>query len=124
MASKPLIKESLVLLDFCGLNPRNQNTRTHLQVALTILSLFHLTVELALQLFFNWTDLESVDGITELGMIYQNESISQAVYNSDWWIKTQPEVRRACSLVIQRANKIEKLTAGGMFVLNLESFTK
>lgn len=46
------------------------------------------------------------------------------VYDTNWWIKTQPELRRAYVLIILRANKLEELTAGGMFSLNLNSFRK
>lgn len=45
------------------------------------------------------------------------------MFESNWWASTQPTYRRAVLMVIQRAQKSVKLQAGGMYALNLESFT-
>ncbi|KAF2886320.1 hypothetical protein ILUMI_19853 [Ignelater luminosus] len=55
-------------------------------------------------------------------LVQESEDVSSTVYNTNWWIKTQPELRRAYVLIIQRSNKIEELTAGGMLPLNFDSF--
>lgn len=47
-----------------------------------------------------------------------------SVYSTNWWIKTQPELRKVYVLIILRANKLEELTAGGMLSLNLDGFRK
>lgn len=49
-------------------------------------------------------------------------SIGDAAFNSHWWIKHQPKLTKAVCLIIQRSQRKLKVTVGGLWVLNLETY--
>lgn len=81
MAAKPLIKESLFLLDIFGVKPTNQNLLNSVKVIIPSITFVHLFIDLATRLIFKWEDLESMDGITELSMSYQVITLDFIVTN-------------------------------------------
>nr|QBB72974.1 odorant receptor [Protaetia brevitarsis] len=53
----------------------------------------------------------------------QAKSIGDAAFNSHWWIKHQPKLTKALCLVIQRSQRTLTVTVGGLWVLNLETYS-
>ncbi|KAK9737134.1 7tm Odorant receptor [Popillia japonica] len=55
---------------------------------------------------------------------YFNKSLSvaDAAYASKWWIKSQPKLRKMILLIILRSQRPVEMTAGGVLVLNFETF--
>ncbi|GLV35065.1 Odorant receptor 22c [Carabus blaptoides fortunei] len=51
-------------------------------------------------------------------------SVSDAVYESEWYCKPVPRLRKGVILIIQRAQITTKLTAGGLVTLDLENFVR
>ncbi|KAF2888107.1 hypothetical protein ILUMI_18066, partial [Ignelater luminosus] len=56
-------------------------------------------------------------------LTFESGNVANAAFRSKWWVKTQPRLRRSIALIIQRSQKPETLTAGGMIKLNLETFS-
>ncbi|KAF2888263.1 hypothetical protein ILUMI_17910 [Ignelater luminosus] len=56
-------------------------------------------------------------------IVSESESVAYAIYETNWWTKTQPNLRRGMVLSILRSQHCAKLTAGSMFSLDLKSFT-
>nr|QBB72959.1 odorant receptor [Protaetia brevitarsis] len=52
----------------------------------------------------------------------QSESVGDAAYASEWWIRNQLKMRRALSLIIMRSQRRLNITVGGIWVLNLPTF--
>ncbi|KAF2893119.1 hypothetical protein ILUMI_13057 [Ignelater luminosus] len=52
----------------------------------------------------------------------QCQSIGDAVFMSNWWMQTQSKLCKNLLLVICRSQKMDRLTAGKMFDLNLKTF--
>nr|QBB72997.1 odorant receptor [Protaetia brevitarsis] len=52
----------------------------------------------------------------------QSASVADAAYNSEWWSKHQPNTRKALSLIILRSQREVKITVGGLWILNLNTF--
>ncbi|XP_017784825.1 PREDICTED: odorant receptor 22c-like [Nicrophorus vespilloides] len=51
-------------------------------------------------------------------------SVSNAVYEIDWWMKGETKIRKSLAFVIQRSQRIDRLTIGKMYDLNLVSYMK
>ncbi|GLV35063.1 Odorant receptor 45b [Carabus blaptoides fortunei] len=49
-------------------------------------------------------------------------SVGDEMYQSDWWVQNLPRIRHATLMVIMRSQRPQKLTAGGFFDINYETF--
>lgn len=54
---------------------------------------------------------------------FESTNIAIGIYDSDWFVKTQPNFRNGVLMVIRRSQNGERIMVAGMFELNLESFT-
>lgn len=82
MSTTPLIKESLTMLNAVGLNPTNQNTKSKFLIIFQVILYGHLGTELTLQIAFNLKDLNSIDGVTALSMVYQVTNVPEEHSNT------------------------------------------
>ncbi|KAK5641528.1 hypothetical protein RI129_010075 [Pyrocoelia pectoralis] len=53
----------------------------------------------------------------------ETSSVANAIYACKWYAKTQPKLRKGVVMIIRRSLQGEQIAVGGMFELNLESFT-
>nr|XP_022901694.1 odorant receptor 4-like [Onthophagus taurus] len=55
-------------------------------------------------------------------LLNEMEAVGESLYNSDWYKKFQPKLRKAMSYVIIMSNLPNKLTIGGYWELNLKTY--
>lgn len=56
-------------------------------------------------------------------IIFKAASIGDAAFNAHWWIKYQPNLTKALCMIIQRSQRQLNVTMGGLWILNLETYT-
>lgn len=53
----------------------------------------------------------------------ESASVANAIYSCKWYSKTQPNLRKSVTMILRRSLYGDQIAVGGMFELNLESFT-
>ncbi|XP_017777263.1 PREDICTED: odorant receptor 4-like [Nicrophorus vespilloides] len=57
-------------------------------------------------------------------LTYQSKSMATNVYNNDWYLKTETDIRKSLIMMLRRCQRGSKMTALGIFDLSYETFGK